>query len=105
VAGGVYTNKYFEFTIAIPKDWQVQDNETQKELMNQGENLISGDDKNLKAMIDASELNTLNLISIFHYPVGAAVESNPSFISIAEKVEHYPGIKTGKDYLLNAKKF
>jgi hypothetical protein len=99
-----YTHDYFGFHLTIPESWQVQDSESRERLMKLGKEVIVGKNENMKAMYDASEINTLNLLTIFRYPLGAAVDFNPSFVCVAEKVSHLPGIKRGSDYLFHARK-
>lgn len=104
LSDSIYTNKYFGFSVKLPKDWNVQDQDVQKRLMNTGAELVAGNDKNLKAMVKASELQSVNLFATFEHPVGSPVEFNPSIMSVAELTRDLPGIKRGKDYLFQAKK-
>ena len=101
--GSNFVHRYFGFQISIPDQWQVQDTEARKDLQKMGKEIISGDDRNMKAILDASELNTLNLLTVFRYPRGTAVDFNPSFACVAEKVSHLPGIKKGSDYLFHTR--
>ncbi len=100
----VYRNEYFGFSATFPKDWSVQDQTAQRRLMKRGTQLIAGDDANLKAMVKASELQTVNLFAVFEHPVGSPVESNPNILSLAEQVRDMPGIKRGKDYFFQVRK-
>lgn len=99
-----YRNQYLGFSIELPKDWNVQDQKTQQRLMKRGIKAMAGDDDNLKAVIEASELKTVNLFAVFQHPIGSPVEFNPSVMSVAESVAEWPGIKRGKDYLFQARK-
>lgn len=100
----VYQNKYFGLTIAIPSEWSIQDQESREHMTKMGIKLLAGDDKNLEAVVKASELQTVNLFAVFKHPMGAPVSYNPSIICVAERVRHMPGIKRGKDYLFHARK-
>ena len=100
----IYQNNYFGMSVAIPKDWSIQDQQAQQRLMKTGGKLISGDDKNLQAVLKASELQSVNLFGVFKYPQGSAVTFNPSILAIAENVRQLPGIKRGKDYHFHARK-
>ena len=71
--------------------------------MKKGAQLVAGDDQNLKTMVKASELQTVNLFAVFEHPVGAPVAFNPSIMGMAEMVRELPGIKRGKDYLFHAR--
>ena len=89
-------------TISVPKDWHVASNETMEHFKKVGEKAIAGDDKTLQAALETAP--SLNLISLFEKPPGTPMDFNPSFICLAEKVMHLPGIQKGSDYLLHAKK-
>jgi hypothetical protein len=99
----VYQNKYFGLTLTVPSEWSIQDQESQKQMMDTAKKLISGEDKNLEKTIKASEWQVVNLLALFKHPRGTPVPFNPSFICIAERVSHLPGIKEGKDYLFHSK--
>ena len=99
----VYKNKYFDLEIPLPKDWVVQNKEQMEQLTELGKEAIT-DDENMQALIDAAEVNSAYLLTLFKYEVGAPVNSNLSFMVIAENTKNFPGIKTGKDYLFHAGK-
>lgn len=98
IENSTYKNNYFGFSIKIPTGWSVQDEEMRQKIMDTGRKMVAGDDKNLNAAIKASEMQTLNLLTVFKYEVGSPVEFNPSIACLAEKIHHMPGIKRGKDY-------
>lgn len=99
-----YFNSFFDFEITIPTNWKVQTKEHMDNLVKTGGKLISGDDSNLKAVVKATEINTVNLLAVYQYESGSAVEYNPSFMIVSENVIHAPGIKTGSDYLFQSRK-
>lgn len=103
VVDGVYKNDYFGVTVDLPKDWEVQDAEVMKEMMEIGKDVIAGDDESKKKQLDLAELKVLNLLMVSQYPLGE-VEPNPSVIVLAEKVSKLQGISSGEDYLLANKK-
>ncbi len=104
IENSVYSNEYFGLKVTLPADWTVQDQEAQRKLSEDGARMLAGDDKNLKAAMRASELQTVNLFMVFKHPVGAPVDFNPSIMGMAERIRHMPGIKKGKDYLFHVKK-
>jgi hypothetical protein len=73
VENSTYRNNYFGMSMKIPVEWSVQGQEIQKKIMDVGAKMASGDDKNLKAAIKASELQTVNLLAVFKHPVGTPV--------------------------------
>lgn len=103
IVDDTYNNEYFGFSIEIPKGWQVQDNETKRMLSEKGTDLIAGENQNQKKLLDQSKQTTFDLLAMFKHPLGTPVTYNPSFAIVAEKINHLPGIKNGKDYLKNVK--
>lgn len=100
----VYQNNFFDMEITFDPDWIIQSKQQMNSIQERGVNTISGDSKTLKADIKASMVNTAYLFSLFKYEFGSTVEYNPSFMVVAENTKNFPGIKRGKDYLLNVKK-
>ncbi len=74
------------------------------EIMKRGGDIVAGNNKSLQAAIKAADLQSLNLLTAYQHPPGAAVSSNPGVMLIAEKIGHAPGIKRGSDYHYQAKK-
>jgi hypothetical protein len=70
-----------------------------------GKDLVAGEDKNLESVIKASEINSANLLAVFQYELGSAVEYNPNIMIVAENVTNAPGIKNGSDYLFQSRRF
>jgi hypothetical protein len=101
----VYTNNYFGLTVTVPADWSIQNQDAQRRLMKTGGTILSGDDKNMSAVIKASELRVVNMFAVFQYQPGSPVTFNPSILGMAEDVRALPGIKRGQDYLFHAKQF
>jgi hypothetical protein len=104
VENNQYNNTFFAFKVKIPDNWVVQSKDQTDRLTDQGKELMAGNDKKLKAILDASEVNTANLLTVFKYEIGSAVDYNPSVAIIAENVKNYPGIKNGNDYLFQARR-
>jgi len=104
VKNSVYQNEYFGFKVTLPSDWSVQDQAMRQRLAEQGKQMMAGDDKGIKAVLKASELQTINLLAAFQHPVGTPVPFNPSIMCVAERVSGLPGIKRGKDYHFHARK-
>jgi hypothetical protein len=94
----------FECEITLPKDWIIQTKEQLENLAKTGKALIAGDDANMNAVVKASEVNVANLLAVYQFERGSAVEYNPSIMLVAENVKNFPGIKNGSDYLFQARK-
>ena len=104
VENGVYKNTYFNFMIRIPSNWVVQSKEQTDKLSETGKKLLAGDDENMKAALKATEVNTANLLAVFQYEMGSAVQYNPNFAVVVESLKMAPGVKNGSDYLYQAKR-
>ena len=103
IENGKYSNSYFGLEIEVPTDWVVQSKEETDNLTQMGKDIITSDNDQLKALIDASEINTANLLIVFKYEVGSAVMYNPNFVCLAENLKNAPGIKNGSDYLFHSR--
>lgn len=99
-----YENEFFQFKIKLPKDWVVQSKEQNEELKEISKKMILDENKDLAKYIDAGNIKTIYLLTIFKYELGYPTEFNPSMILLAENLKSVPGIKNGKDYLFHAKK-
>lgn len=99
-----YLNSFFGMELTVPDNWIVQNKEQTENISKMGKKMVAGDDENLQAVIEASEINTANLITVFQYEVGTAVDYNPGFMLVAENIKNAPGVKTGGDYLFQTRK-
>ena len=102
--GSRYVNEFFRLEVTKPEGWFAQDAELTLKMNQQGAELVAGDDKNTKTIIAQSLKSSIPVFGFFQHPPGAAVEVNPSILSLAENVSVLPGIKTGCDYLFHARK-
>jgi hypothetical protein len=101
---GSYKNDYFNMELLFDSNWVIKDKQQMNSLAERGRDLITSENKKLKSIVKAAQVNTAYLLAIFKYKDGAAVEYNPSFMVVAENTKNLPGIKTGSDYLFHAKK-
>jgi hypothetical protein len=99
-----YSNSYFDFEMTLPDNWVVQSKEQIKKINKIGMDVVAGDDENMKFAMNASLINTANLLSASEYEYGAPVDFNPSIDIVVENIKNYPGLKTGSDYLYQMKK-
>lgn len=104
IENGTYRNAFFGLELTIPEGWVVQSKEQTEEITNLGKDLMAGDDQNLKAVLDASEINWANLLTIFRHEIGTVADYNPGIVLVAENLKSAPGIKTGSDYLFQTRK-
>jgi hypothetical protein len=104
VENSKYLNSFFGLEVELPTEWIVQTKEQTENIAKMGKDLVAGDDKNMKAIINASEINSANLLAVFKYEVGSPVDYNPNLMLVAENLKSVPGIKTGSDYLFQSRK-
>ena len=99
---GTYINSGLGFSFKYPKDWTVHGDATNERIREIGKEKIAESGAVSKANIDVALNNTYQLLTVFRHPLGTpGITFNPAIMIIAEKVAHAPGIKNGKDYLLN----
>jgi len=104
VRDGTYVNNGFGFTYTYPKDWTVHGEATNERIREAGKQEIIASGALSKGSAEASLKNTHYLLTVFQHPVGTpGITFNPGVMLIAERVDHAPGIKTGKDYVLNTR--
>jgi len=99
-----YTNNFFNIQVTVPGDWVVQSKEQNEFLLESGKKIVSGDDANLKRALEASQVNSAMLLTVFKYELGSSVPYNPSFVLMVENVKMFPGVKTGANYLYGVRK-
>jgi len=104
VVNNKYSNRFFNIEMDVPAGWNVQDQEQREALMKQGQEAVAGDNAIMKAKLKASEVNSANLLTVYQHEVGAAVDYNANFMLVAENLKNFPSIKSGGQYLDNAKK-
>jgi hypothetical protein len=103
VQDGTYINRGFGFTFKYPKDWVVHGEATNERIKELGKEKIA-ESGTSKATVEVALQNTYYLLTVFRYAVGTpGITFNPAVLVMAEKVSHAPGIKNGKDYLLNTR--
>jgi hypothetical protein len=104
VHDGTYVNPHFDFKFTYPKDWTVHGKETDERMRELGKEMVANSGAGTKESLDVALKSTYTLLTVFRHPIGTpGITSNPAILIIAEKVSHAPGIKTGKDYLLNVR--
>lgn len=100
----VYTNDYFGMKVSIPEGWTLLDQETMKELVKEGNEVIAGDDESKAKQLELAEEKVLNFFMAFKYPMTVQTFINPNVICNAEKVSLLQGVKSGEDYISIVKK-
>ena len=101
---GSYKNEFFNLDISFDPSWVIQDKKQMNNIMEYGTELMTSHDENMKALVKAAMVNVAYLLCLFEDEVGASPDFNASFMMVSENLNMFPGIKTGSDYLAQAKK-
>ena len=104
VKDGVYSNTFFGFSYAYPKDWVVHGEATKAHIKELGQERV----KETKALPDAvaevALARTYQLLTVFRYQLGTpSLKDNALVQVVAEDVRHAPAIINGRVYLLNVR--
>jgi hypothetical protein len=102
--GSTYRNRFLGFRLTIPPNWSIQDQQTQQEMMHNGQKMIAGDNENMQAVMRAGEARSVTLLNVLKYALGAPVPFNAAISGTAELVSQFPGIRSGGDYLFHARR-
>ncbi len=94
----------FGITAEKPAGWFSPTQEMQDALLDQAAKVVSHGNDALAGKIEVAMPRSSQIFAMFKYEPGAAVESNPSVIAMAENVSLSPGLKTGKDYFFHFRK-
>lgn len=101
---GTYINSGFGFTYKYPKDWAVHGEATNQHIKEVGKEELVESGAVSNAAAEASLKNTHYLLTVFRHPLGTpGITFNPAVVVLVERVEHAPGIRNGKDYVLNTR--
>ena len=82
-------------TVEKPDGWYAQNEEEAVAVQKQGGKMLAGNDKNLKAVLDASQDTTSQLFGFFEVPPGTPGKLNPNVLSAAENIKAAPGVPGG----------
>lgn len=97
--GNHYHNAFFGVSVDKPEGWYSQSPEETIALQQRGTDMLAGDEKGMRAMIEASLKQSVPLFGFFEVPPGTPDKLNPNVVAAAENLTAFPGIKTGCDYL------
>ena len=101
---GLHTNDRFGLSVQKPDEWYAQNFEEMMAMLQMGANAMSGDDENMRAMIEGALDKTLPLFAFYEAPPGTPKPFNANIQGVAENIENYPGIESGCGYLANTMK-
>ena len=102
VTGSAYENRFFNFRMTIPFGWRVQGQDVKDLIDQKGREEIKSNNQNANARIDDSIANTVNLLTVFKYPVGTSQDFNASLICGAQWLNNTS--MTSSQYISNARR-
>jgi hypothetical protein len=97
--GSAYTNEYFGLTLTLPAGWKVHGEAAKKRNREAVRKLFDTKDPAAQARLERAVGGTLNLLTVYQYPVGVAVHFNPAFLCAAEKIPAAAASATDADYM------
>lgn len=98
-----FSNEKFKLSIVKPQSWYAQSIKELIATQRKGGDMMSGDDENFEAIVEASLKTSLPLFGFHEFTPGTPTEHNSSLMGAAENISALPGIKNGCDYLYHAK--
>jgi hypothetical protein len=104
VKDGAYSNAFFGFRYAFPKDWVVHGEATKERIKEMGKQRVTDSHVLSNGSAEVMLKHTYQLLTVFQYELGTpGVQDNPAVQIVAEDVRHAPAITNGRIYLLNVR--
>ena len=101
IENGIYTNRFFGFSLLLPADWAVADEDTEAIMWDAGQLAVSQEDPALSSTVDGAKERSHQLLTLTRFRPDTVREFNPNLMITAERITHLPGIQDGNDYLLH----
>lgn len=104
IDNNVYSNNYFNFTLSLNPEWYLIPDSELNNFIDDGLDIISNENKDLKKGLDASKVNLATFFAVFKHEIGANIEFNPSISMNVENLNQFPEIITEEAYLDQGRK-
>lgn len=104
VEGREYKNEFFGMTVKLPDNWVIASDEEKQAILDGGKEVAAGGDENKEKLYDLSLQRTVYLLVTSQKGMSVQDITNPSFMTLAEKLSFFQGVKDGKGYLEEVKK-
>jgi hypothetical protein len=102
--GREYINDFFDMKIKVPDNWIIATDEEKQAIVDTGKQVVTGDDEKKSKEYDLSLERTVYLLVTSEKGMNVQDITNPNFMTLAEKISFFQGVKDGKDYLEEVKK-
>ena len=98
-----FFNEKFNMTIVKPESWYAQSLKELLAVQQRGKDIVSGDDKNFKAVLENSLKTSMPLFGFYQFAPGTPTNRNSSLMGVADNISLFPGVKSSCDYLYSVK--
>lgn len=95
-----YTNKQLGFSMTIPEDWYVADQDTTDALTDRGMTFITNGDPFMTRAAELAKTNTKQLLIASEYAPGKPGKINNNIVVTVENLRGYPGVASASDYAM-----
>lgn len=93
-----YQNDALGFSLVIPQDWHIADQDTTDALTDRGISFIANGDPLLSRMAQSAKSSTKQLVLASEYAPGKPGKMNNNIVVTVESLRGYPGIESAADY-------
>lgn len=98
--GRTYVHDGFGLRVMFPENWEVVASQEEADrVADAGKAMLSRGDPAGDAYVSAGPSTSLNLFTVYRYPLGTVEGLNPSLVAGVENVLARPAIQTPVDYL------
>lgn len=102
-ADGSFKSDFFGMSLRAPSSWVLASGDEALKILNNGSEMVAGDDEEMKKKMDASTVASLPIFFLSKYAMSEGRSDNIYVSSIAENVAAFPFVKGGAEYFDNMK--
>jgi hypothetical protein len=99
IENGIYRNQFFRFSLLVPAEWDVADEDTEAVMWDAGHVAVSQEDPAVSSAVDGAMERSYQLLTLTRFRPDTVREFNPNLLMTAERITHLPGVRNGSDYL------
>ncbi|MBL8878737.1 MAG: hypothetical protein JNG88_06410 [Phycisphaerales bacterium] len=96
--GRRYVNESLGFSMSVPQDWHIADQDTTDALTDRGISFVANGDALLMRMAQTAKATTIQLVLASEHAPGKPGKVNNNIVVTAESLRGYPGIESAADY-------
>ena len=76
ISNNIYQNNYFSFSLPLPENWAIADNETEEKLSQTVKEIVVKNDPELEVEVDKAAKRSYQLLLISQHPIKTGDASN-----------------------------